>query len=204
MSIKLMSLVWDNFPRGGSEKLVMLAMADWANDSGSHCYPSIRKVAEKCNVSECQARRLLHKLIDDGYLSVVGNASGGGNKPRQYQVNVSSLGPSTHASPITGASPSTHARVALAPMHVSPSTHASLSVNNHQLSVKKAKPSSAQQVTEYAQSISFNIDGQAFMDFYEARGWKLNKGLPMKDWKAAVRTWKRRQIKETPQVKYRA
>jgi len=130
-----MSLVWDNFSRGGSEKLIMLAMADWSNDAGSHCYPSVKKVSEKCNVSECQARRILHKLIGEGYLSVVGNESGGGNNSRQYQVNVSAISPSTHASPITGASPSTHARVALAPMHVSPSTHASLSVNNHQLSV---------------------------------------------------------------------
>jgi len=130
-----MSLVWDNFPHGGSEKLVMLAMADWSNDAGSHCYPSVKKVSEKCNVSECQARRILHKLINEGYLSVVGNESGGGNNSRQYQVNVSAVSTSTHASPSTDASPSTHARGALAPMHVSTSTHASLSVNNSQLSV---------------------------------------------------------------------
>lgn len=32
---------------------------------------------------------------------------------------------------------------------------------------------------------------QAFLDHHEARGWKLNRGVPMTDWRAACRTWKR-------------
>lgn len=31
---------------------------------------------------------------------------------------------------------------------------------------------------------------QKFMDHYQARGWKLNRGVPMTDWRAACRTWK--------------
>ena len=31
--------------------------------------------------------------------------------------------------------------------------------------------------------------GQKFIDFYESKGWKIGK-TPMKDWKAACRTWK--------------
>ena len=46
------------------------------------------------------------------------------------------------------------------------------------------------EVEEYAQQIGFSLDGNHFCDYYEARGWQLNTG-PMKDWKAAVRTWKR-------------
>jgi len=46
------------------------------------------------------------------------------------------------------------------------------------------------EVKEYAESLGFSLDGEYFCDYYEARGWKLAQG-PMKDWKAAVRTWKR-------------
>ena len=47
-----------------------------------------------------------------------------------------------------------------------------------------------QEVTSYARDIGFKLDGQAFCDFYESKGWKVGK-TPMKCWRAAVRTWKR-------------
>ena len=46
------------------------------------------------------------------------------------------------------------------------------------------------QVTEYAKSIDFDLDGELFCDFYISKGWMVGKS-PMVDWKAAVRTWKR-------------
>jgi hypothetical protein len=47
------------------------------------------------------------------------------------------------------------------------------------------------EATEYARSIGYTLDGQAFVDSYEAKGWLIGK-TPMKDWRAAVRTWKSR------------
>jgi hypothetical protein len=49
-----------------------------------------------------------------------------------------------------------------------------------------------QEVTDYALSVGFKLDGEAFCDFYAAKGWVIGKS-PMKDWQAAVRTWKRRE-----------
>jgi hypothetical protein len=46
------------------------------------------------------------------------------------------------------------------------------------------------EVTSYAKSIGFVLDGNLFCDHYEARGWKYNGGVKMVNWKAAVRTWK--------------
>ncbi|MBE3142912.1 MAG: hypothetical protein IMZ61_03195 [Planctomycetes bacterium] len=51
-------------------------------------------------------------------------------------------------------------------------------------------PPTPDEVTEYAKSIGFVLDGQYFCDHYEARGWKYNGGVRMASWKAAVRTWK--------------
>ncbi len=49
-----------------------------------------------------------------------------------------------------------------------------------------------QEVTDYAKSIGFALDGQHFVDYYTSNGWKIGRN-PMKDWKATVRTWKRNQ-----------
>lgn len=46
-----------------------------------------------------------------------------------------------------------------------------------------------EEVTAYARSIGFKLEGQRFVDFYESRGWKVGKN-PMKNWQAAVRNWK--------------
>ena len=47
-----------------------------------------------------------------------------------------------------------------------------------------------QAVTSYAASLGYKLDGEAFCDYYESKGWLVGKS-PMKCWQAAVRTWKR-------------
>jgi len=55
----------------------------------------------------------------------------------------------------------------------------------------------ADEITAYSKEIGFTLDGNHFIDHYEARGWLIGKN-PMKDWKAAVRTWKRNSSQFTP------
>ena len=40
---------------------------------------------------------------------------------------------------------------------------------------------------------------EKFVNFYEAKGWQIGKNK-MKDWKAAVRTWKSNYNTNTPQT----
>ena len=54
------------------------------------------------------------------------------------------------------------------------------------------KPSVGE-VSAYALEMLYDLDAQAFIDHYEACGWVVGKNKPMKDWKAAVRQWNRRQ-----------
>jgi len=56
---------------------------------------------------------------------------------------------------------------------------------------KRFSPPSLDEVREYIASQSYSVDAEAFIDFYEAKGWRVGNN-PMKDWKAAVRTWERR------------
>lgn len=49
----------------------------------------------------------------------------------------------------------------------------------------------ADEVCAYCVERGNHVDAQAFVDFYAAKGWKVGNA-PMKDWKAAVRTWEKR------------
>jgi hypothetical protein len=55
---------------------------------------------------------------------------------------------------------------------------------------------STEEVQAYCTERKNGISGTEFVDYYEARGWKLN-GQSMKDWKACVRTWEKRNDKRT-------
>jgi len=46
----------------------------------------------------------------------------------------------------------------------------------------------------YCEERKNNINAESFYDFYESKGWKVGKSK-MKDWKAAVRNWERRDKK---------
>ena len=59
-------------------------------------------------------------------------------------------------------------------------------------------PPTYQQVREYAESISFRLDEELFVDSYQRQGWKLANGNPVKDWKACVRTWRKTADKTKP------
>ena len=64
--------------------------------------------------------------------------------------------------------------------------------------ISKFTPPTPAEAEAYAKSIGFSMDGNAFCDFYEARGWLLGK-TKMKSWKACIRTWKgRRDVENQP------
>lgn len=52
------------------------------------------------------------------------------------------------------------------------------------------KPS-VEEVQAYCDERDNGVDARSFVDFYESKGWMVGKN-PMKDWKAAVRTWEQR------------
>ncbi len=67
MSVKVMSYVWDIPSFKGSDKLVMLCLADHADDSGL-CWPSIDTIARKSGVSPTTVKSTLKKLEAAGWL----------------------------------------------------------------------------------------------------------------------------------------
>jgi len=52
-------------------------------------------------------------------------------------------------------------------------------------------PPSLTDVSNYIQEQQMKVDANAFIDFYESKGWFIGKNK-MKDWKAALRNWNRK------------
>ncbi len=51
-------------------------------------------------------------------------------------------------------------------------------------------PPTVEEAQAYIAEQGYSVDAERFVDFYTAKGWFVGKN-PMKDWKAAVRTWER-------------
>jgi len=62
-----MTAVWD-IPLPDSEKIVLLALADCANDEG-HCWPSMATLARKCSKSDRTVQAAIKSLVDSGHLT---------------------------------------------------------------------------------------------------------------------------------------
>ena len=75
-------------------------------------------------------------------------------------------------------------------------TNININNNNITYSNRKAlfKKPTLDSVKSYCIERNNNIDAEAFLDFYESKDWKIGKNK-MKDLKAAVRTWERREVK---------
>ena len=69
-------------------------------------------------------------------------------------------------------------------------------INKKEINKEKAEPTTTtrfkkptiEEISLYCLERKNTINPQRFFDYYEANGWKVGKN-PMKDWKAAVRTW---------------
>lgn len=70
---------------------------------------------------------------------------------------------------------------------------------------KRFEKPTVEEIAKYCEERQNGIDPQQFFDFYESKGWKIGKE-PMKDWRACVRTWEKREgakpPKPTPNSKY--
>ena len=74
----------------------------------------------------------------------------------------------------------------------------SLELRDNNLEKEKDKkrqrfcPPYVEDVRAYCLDRGNTVDADAFVDFYASKGWRIGQN-PMKDWRAAVRTWEKRE-----------
>lgn len=82
-----MALVWE-LPLPPNQKFVLMAIADEANDDG-YCFPSHRRLAEKCSINERSVRRMIGLSTADGYVVVKHRFNKrGGRTSNGYQLTL--------------------------------------------------------------------------------------------------------------------
>lgn len=107
MSISIMSEVWKDAPIAGTELLMLLALADSANDD-RECWPSLAHLQRKTRLSRPQTQRLLKSLERNGLIEILKNQGKGaaGRKTNQYRIlDMTGI---THDTPIQEGTGITH------------------------------------------------------------------------------------------------
>lgn len=97
MSVRSMSRVWERSRHNGSELLMLLAIADFADDEG-RAYPSITTLATKCRTKPRYAIVLLDALSASGELEIRKHAGpvGRGGRTNLYRIVFDKLQGSPH------------------------------------------------------------------------------------------------------------
>lgn len=88
MSVRVAQRVWDYSRSQGNARLVMLALADYANER-AEAWPSMSALAAKTHLSERTVQRLVASLADLGEVEVT--PGGGRHRPNRYRLDRKSV-----------------------------------------------------------------------------------------------------------------
>lgn len=143
MSIKLMTAVWEREDIASTQKLVLLALADWANDEGL-CWPSINRLAVKASLTTRAIQKAIRSLEQMGFIrreEVIG-------KGNRYWISI----------PVNDVHPCTTFTPPLTDVHPTPEPRSPNTSKTHQLTTKYNKLTRPENVSE-----------QVWVDFLEVR-----------------------------------
>ena len=169
------------------QKLLIALISNLSNERG-YCFASNKYLGDCLDCSESTIKDHLKKLEDMNILGrIIKLKENGDFEYRSLVINIEIPRPEkTTTSAEKSAYPSARKLA-----------HNNIVINNKDIidnklytdNKKFVKPT-PKEVNDYAKEIDFKLDGDYFCDWNEARGWLVSKN-PMKDWKAAIRTWKR-------------
>jgi hypothetical protein len=125
MSVRVMSWVWDHSKAGGTDRLVLLAIADSADHDGTNAWPAVSTIARKCQVSERTVQRSIRNLEALGEIAVYAQAGGtptmtADRRPNLYRVVMADGVTDRHPAPENGVTPSAERGDQMTPRGVTP------------------------------------------------------------------------------------
>lgn len=88
MSVLVQALVYQHSEARLADRLVLLAIADEADDDGGSAFPSLRRIAHKARVSVSTASAAVKRLEDSGELEVERPETTGRGHHNRYRVLV--------------------------------------------------------------------------------------------------------------------
>ena len=176
--------IWQDKSLSWNEKILLMEI-DSFTSKGHECYISNEYIAELLGVSMSWASKCLSHLMEIGYVKMVRF-----DGRKRYVESTIQFKADLNNSSMQDGTLVQHTNIE------------NKYINNNSLYKKNSshfqKPS-LDEIREYCISRGNKVDPEQFFNFYESKGWIIGKS-PMKDWRAAVRTWEKRE-KEIPQRK---
>tara|TARA_R110000765_G_scaffold231482_2_gene334830 strand:- start:386 stop:1033 length:648 start_codon:yes stop_codon:yes gene_type:complete len=147
------------------------------------CYASNKYFSELYGKNKVTVSRWIKELRERGYISVSYTYKEGSNEIANRYMQICYGGLSKNDKGVL--------------TKMLKSNNTSININttysNKEESVSFKKPT-VDDINDYCKERKNNIDAETFYDFYESKNWKIGKSS-MKNWKACVRTWEKRQSK---------
>ncbi len=215
MSHKVSTFVWKFSQAKYASRLVLVALADFADDEG-YCWPSVKTIAKKARVSERTAQYGIRQLIEIGELAVDPNC--GPNGCNVYRVLMPCGGAITDAPPCNPENKPVQRPVEntleIAPkpsgtVIVQPSEEPSnvpsssrLPALRHPVGSEENPIPTETEVTQRFISLGMpekdaKTEAPLLLAFYDSNGWRIGGRSRMISWKGACVTWMGRWQKET-------
>jgi hypothetical protein len=85
MSVRVSQSVWQRSKQSGERLLVLLALADWADDRG-RAWPTLAMLMRKTRLTDRGVQKMLNDLIASGELVI--ERGGGRGRRNQYQITL--------------------------------------------------------------------------------------------------------------------
>jgi hypothetical protein len=184
--------VWSHFKGKGSALLLMLALADYADEEG-RAWPGIDAIARKTRLSRRQIQRLERSLIEQGFLRVLSNRDGGAQNTKVLQLVITDVMHRGDAD-VTGdilagvTNQANRGDIAVSPK---PSyNHHKKKVKRTRALVNKALPEDFCPSDDH-ESLAADLGLNLQAEFVKFKDHHAAKGSTFKDWSAALRTWLR-------------
>lgn len=91
MSVQAIGWVLDECTERGAERLVLLSIANHADNHGSNSWPSIETIAREAALGETRTKQAIRSLVNSGVLRVEPNAGGSRDvradrRPNRYTI----------------------------------------------------------------------------------------------------------------------
>lgn len=167
--------VWLDKRLNALDKMILTEI-DSLDQGDRGCYASNKYLAQFCQCSETKVSKAISKLIELGYLYVQ-HFDG---RTRELKSSLAFFARQECKKDEAAVHNVQDINIDIKPV-----------TNTDKEKRKRFIPPTLQEVSEYCRERRNNVNPETFIDFYTAKGWKVGS-QPMKDWKAAVRTWEKR------------
>lgn len=180
MSVFASAAVWRNSQAEGGDLLVLLALADFA-DENFECYPSVSQLAEMSRLSTRQVQRCVGRLVELGDVEIVGDRIGGRGRATTYRIAVEKA---DNMSPLSGAKGRHRRRERATPTTVKGDTDVTPTVKNRQEPLEKRAAAARERAPAALELVDERDEMRAAADAGETR---IGDGFES-FWKAYPRT----------------